>query len=475
MTVETTSRRRGRKRKPVKGKGNADILAPSMDTSSVGQSVPISALDRLAMELQGNQTRVRLEGYAVRGELETEQQGLRRANTLRDQLIQRGISSDRIEVVAGNAPVADKNNALKVVAVEEKVAPTLSVADQDGSPRGTAHFVSDGPIDLDSGHSAMITLLDEPTDAQQVYLYDPISERGSKRFAFNAVRLDNPSDHTLDTGPVTVYADQQFLGEGLADPIPPRATAVVPYALDRTLRVRPRMETTETIERLVKVERGIATTQTKRTRTTILEIANRGTKAARVYVRHRVASGWALADTPRDIERLGDDYLVPITIDAGGSATLRLDETMPITTAIDLRSQPGFRSIEVYLDTHEVAPELAKKLGSLLDAHRRLHDLDAKLATRGEQMDVLRQRVVELNVQLVTLRKVGKARSLSSHLAKRMRELGDKLDEATIAVTELQTDRLTARIELADMVAELSLEPPDLRSGASSAAVSPTP
>ncbi|MEM6993050.1 MAG: hypothetical protein AAF721_21235, partial [Myxococcota bacterium] len=261
--------------------------------------------------------------------------------------------------------------------------------------------------------------------------------------------------------------------EGLTDPIPPRATALVPYALDRSLRVTTGVGTKEEIQRLVAVERGIATTQTRRTRSTTFELDNRGTDAGTIYVRHRVASGWTLADPPDDVEQLGDDVLIPVRVKPGQRTELVLRETMPITTAIDLRSRPGFEAVEVYLNAHEVAPALKKKLEKILAAHRRLHDIEDQLITRNEQMDVLRERVTELNFQLVTLRKVSKAQSLSGHLAKRMSEIGDKLDDATLAVTQLQTERLTTRIELADFVADLTLEDPEGAGGTAVAA--PTP
>ncbi len=456
-------RRRARRNKDSR----APVADPVMGAQVQGAAAPVGALDRLAMELQSSGTRIRIEGNAVTGETTQMQSGLRRANTLREALVSRGIATDRIDVIDGGGVVTDPSQAIRVVAVDDVPTATQAASEggDDGSPQGSAHFVAADPITLEAGHSAMVTLLDEKTAARRVYVYDPDSERGSKKFAFNAVRIENPSDNTLDPGPVTVYADGQFLGEGLTEPIPPRATALVPYALDRTLKVRPKVDTKEEIQKLVKVERGIATTQTKRIRSTTLEIDNRGTQTATIYVRHAVPSGWELQDPPADVEQLGDDYLVPVEVGPGKRATLTLAEAMPITTSIDLRSWEGFRSVEVYLDAGEVEPELAAQLRKVLAAHRHLRDLDDELVTQQEQMDVLRERVQELNVQLVTLRKVSKAQSLSAHLAKRMKSVSDDLDDVTIAVTELQTKQLTARIELSNLVADLTLQPEPSVSG----------
>ena len=70
-----------------------------------------------------------------------------------------------------------------------------------------------------------------------VYLFDPESTRGNAQFAFKSVRLKNPSDSVLETGPVTVFGDGRFIGEGMSEPIPARAIAFVPFALDRQIVV----------------------------------------------------------------------------------------------------------------------------------------------------------------------------------------------------------------------------------------------
>jgi hypothetical protein len=83
----------------------------------------------------------------------------------------------------------------------------------------------------------MVAMLHGETTGGVVYLYDPISERGDKRFAFKAIRLDNPTSDTLEPGPVTVYGDGRFIGEGITEPVPPNASVVVPFALDKQIVV----------------------------------------------------------------------------------------------------------------------------------------------------------------------------------------------------------------------------------------------
>lgn len=457
-------RKRGRNRDVEVAAATSSPGAPGRDFTAVVQgaaAVPtqpiVAPIDGLVAQLSGNAQRVRIEGWGRAGELAPGDEALRRANTLREQLKARGIAEDRIEVI-GHAEAAADENLVRVVALDDATRPAQARDDDDeGQPRGVAHFLADAPMTVEAGHSAMVTLFDERTKADRVYLYDPVSERGSKRYAFNAVRVVNPSDNTLDSGPITVYAKQQFLGEGLTEPIPPKSAALVPYALDRSLVIDPKSDTREEVEVLQTIERGIATTETRRIRRTELDIANRGHADARLFVRHRVATGWSLRDPPKGTQRMRGDVLLPVSVAAGSAAQLVIEESMPITTTIDLRSEAGLRAIAVFLKAHTVAPALKADLEAVLAAHREVVRLDDTIASRRAHAVALRERVNELSTQLVELRKVGRAQALSGHLAKRMRTVGDKLDEVAAQVSDLEAKRLEAGIRLDDLVAELTL------------------
>ncbi|MCR9160779.1 MAG: hypothetical protein ACE37F_03915 [Nannocystaceae bacterium] len=440
------------------GASSAESKSELAGADEPDEPPPEPPVMRLVNQLQGNADRIRIEGYRMDGEADTSS-ALRRANTLRETLVANGIDSARIEVAEGRGTVEDSSDVLRVTAVDEVLQMTQAVGDgDDEAPRGSALFLAKQPLSLEVGHSAMVTLLEAETSAHRVYVYDPASERGSTRFAFNAVRITNPTDHTLDPGPFTVYAKDQFLGEGIAEPIPPRANALVPYALDRTLRVRTQEETQDDIQRLIDVQRGVATTDTQRVRSTTFRLHNRGAQRATVYIRHRVPSGWKEHDLPKNAQRYGDDVLVPVDVEGNEHATLTLRDTMPLQSTLNLRATKDLVMVKRYLASGDAPPSVAPQLRALVDAHERAQALHEKLHAAQEQVGALRIRTQELRDQLVLLRKSKKAQSLSSHLAKRMREVSDELDAALLVVSGLKNERLAAHIQLSTIVADLAVD-----------------
>jgi uncharacterized coiled-coil protein SlyX len=305
----------------------------------------------------------------------------------------------------------------------------------------------------------MVSVINQKAKARRVYFYDPVSTRGSKRFAFNAIRLQNPSRYTLDPGPFTVYADGQFLGEGLSEAILPHSTAFVPYALDRSIIAETKRTTREEIERLLTIERGIVNTETRRIRSKHLVLSNRGKRDAEVYVRHAVTPGYELVTGSYKPEKLAGAYLFPVKVPAGEALELVIEEKTPILKTVDIRTKPGVEAIALYLRAAKLAPALAKQIEALIASHRKSAEVEERIALLEQQMAVYRTRVDEINVQLFTLKKVPQAARLRRHLAKKMEEISHKLQQGTMTLSERKGTLMALRIDLQDKLAELRLAP----------------
>ncbi len=408
--------------------------------------------------------KIRVEGYAKAGDDDGARSSLDRANRARDLLVSNGVDADRIEVVATGKISTE---GVRVIAVQEpNIAeqPKRAASDVD-SPSGSAYFMAKNPMSIERDHSAMISLVKSQTEVEPVYYYDPLSARGSQTFAFKAVRIKNPTEYTLDQGPFTVYSEGQFLGEGLSEAIPPKSEAFIPYGLDRQVVVETKQDARDEIEQLVTIQRGIVTAQSQRIRRTRLELANKGQKTVKVYVRHSTKPGYDLvAAKGSKHTKLNGAYLFPVEIKPGSSVDLIIEEATPITTSLDMATDSGAKSIALYLKSAKALdPDLRKGLQEVLALHRSMHDAQDKVDTLHRQMVEYRRRIDEIHVQLVTLKKVPQAQTLSRGLAKKMAEISDRLQKATLDVATVEGEQMTRRVELQDRLAELKLKPAEER------------
>jgi hypothetical protein len=401
-----------------------------------------------------------IEGITNRGDAEGSRRASDRANLVKNQLIDQGVAPARIKVVTKvdpNQPERVRLLAQAARADEPRPAAGGKALDIDAQPVGESHFENKHPMSVDRGSSAMVSMVRDVTQGEVVYLYDAESERGNARFAFRAVRFKNPTDSTLETGPVTVYGQERFIGEGLTEPIPPHASAVVPFALDRQIVIERTDGQDDRIAKLISLQRGILTAEVQHIRRRRLAITNRLGQIAKVYVRHSVTKGWTLLEAPPAFERVGDAHLFEIQIPPGGTQQVVIAEATPIQSTLDLSADVTLEMMKLWVEAPEGTRELKDQLKKLLAIHRTLVDLAQGQDSMRRRLADYRERMDELHAQIVTLQAVKTGGELMGHLKTKMKEISERVQRTTIDVVDQEEKIMLARVQFQDALAELRL------------------
>ncbi|HWL87656.1 MAG TPA: DUF4139 domain-containing protein [Polyangiaceae bacterium] len=425
----------------------------------------------------GNTSQVTLEGLASSNDSDKNNAALDRAKKVRDRLVAYGVDATRLVAVAridgggarGGVRVLEspgKPAGARAAGGEKSKAGSgqstnAKLEDPSTDPIGTSHFESGVPMSVPRGTSTMVSILHTKADGEVVYLYDPESPRGNASFAFKTVRIKNPTESALESGPVSVFGEGRFIGEGLSEPIPPHTAAFVPFALDRQIVVEPANEDRDEISRMLTVQRGIFSAEMQHTHRSTWTLRNRLGERATVYVRHTVPRGYTLtpASSP-STERLGTASLFRIQLEPGQKKELVVEEQAPEIKTVDVRTPAGMDLVRVFLSTAAMAGPLKGQVGELLKVAQDIGNIEQRIATTREQMQEYRTRMDELHAQVVTLRAVRTAGPLMQSLERKLQEVSDKLSKATIEVVALQEKLMIARVRLQDGVADLTLRPP---------------
>ncbi len=451
-----------------KAKPAADTAYPypaPAPTMPPAQTTPPSSgpdLDVLAKKLAAQGKSIVVEGYATPEDGDKVAASLERASKVRTQLVKSGIAPDKI-VAIGKGLVPGRKGGVRIVEAITKdgVKAAQDEAAELRDPIGTSHFESAAKMTVKRGMSAMVSILKGQTKGEPMYLYDAESPRGNASFPFRAIRLTNPTDSTLESGPVTVFGEGKFIGEGISEPIPPHASAFVPFALDRQIVVERVDGDRDEVARILTVQRGVFSTEVKHTKTTKLIFHNRLPQKARLAIKHTTPKGYELDKKGFTVEKLGGAYVLGVELEPASKKEVVIEESTPVFKTIDLRSPGGMEIVKVYVSSSAVDPALKEKVGVLVKLQQDIGNLEQKVETTREQMAEYRTRVDELHAQIVTLKLVKTAGPLMKDLEKKMQEMSDKLSKATIDLVSAQDQLMMARIRFQDAVAELSLEKKD--------------
>jgi len=436
-----------------------------------------AGISRLAAQYKNSNKQVVVEGWADARDGDKRAASLDRANRAREKLIRAGLDPSQV-VAVGNGMQEGRAGGVSIVeAPEEAQKPGFVTVGSEvpkpagADPIGSSYFESTTHMTVPRLTSAMVSILSDETEGAFVYFYDPESQRGNSTFPFRAVRLKNPTNSVLESGPVTVFSEGRFVGEGMSEPIPARSFAFVPFALDRQIVVERKDDSRDAISRILSVQRGVFSTEVKHTRKKTLALTNRMQEKAVVYVRHNVAPGFTLSKAPPSPERMGESYLFKIEIPAGAKVDVDIEEETPVFKSTDIRSNVGMEMVRVYLSSAAASGPLKEAVTKLLDLQKEMGNLEQRITTMREQMSEYRDRMDELHAQIVTLKAVKSGGPLMQNLEKKMQEVSDKLSKATIDLVALQEKQMLARIRFQDGVSELSLE----KDGSLAAPPAPTP
>jgi len=472
------------------GAGYGRAAEAPMGVGQVGVSAGEQRIVSLAQRVQSQKKTIVVEGIAAKGDADKNGAALERANKLREELIANGVAPEQVVAMANPTIVSEGGGARVLEAPppppKDQAVSGGEAAEPSGAmldPIGTSHFESTSPMTVKRGSSAMVSILASDTAGEVVYLYDAESQRGNSTYPFRAVRLVNPTESTLETGPVTVFGEGRFIGEGLTEPIPGKSTSFIPYALDRQIMVESEDGEREAIARILTVQRGVLSSEVKHVRKKKLVLRNRLAEPATVYLRHTVKKGYKLlpssAEGPKPAGdpsapqrlglepagKLGEATLFRVTIPAGSAGEVLIEEETPVYKTVDLRSPSGMGLVKLYLDGASLEGPLVDKLRAMVELHRELGNLEERIATQREQLGEYRTRMDELHAQIVTLKLVKTAGPLLKNLEKKMIEISDRVSKATVDLVALEEQRMITRIKLQDGLAELSLEKPVAAAG----------
>ena len=436
--------------------------APPRDAKEIAAQ---QALDRTVAQLRRSNNTVVVEGYAKDDESDKTGASLGRANRMREQLIRSGLDPNRV-VAVGKGQGENSAGGVRIVegspvaSGSSKTEATATAAADPASaePIGTSHFDSGVPMSVARGSSAMVSVYKGSTNGDVVYLFDAESARGNSTFAFRAVRFQNPTDSQLEQGPMTVFGEGRFIGEGLSEPIPAKGIAFVPFALDRQIVVEKKEGEHDEIAKILTVQRGVFSTEVKHSKKRTITLTNRSGEKATVYVRHTVAPGYQITSAPKDSEKVGGAQLFRVNIEPHDKAEIAIEEATPIFKSTDVRSPEGLSLVKAYVSSDALKGPVRAQVEELLKLHQEMTTIEERIATMREQMNEYRTRMDELHAQVVTLRAVKTAGPIMASLEKKLDEVSGKVSQATVDIVTLQEKAMIAKIRFQDGVAELSLE-----------------
>ncbi len=337
---------------------------------------------------------------------------------------------------------------------------------------GATRYDIPTPVTVPDKSATMVMLLSKRVPGESIFLFAPDGGvPDSQSHPFRVARFTNRSGGLLERGPIAIFEQGAFLGQGMVDPLPNGATTTVPFALERSLAVETQRTSTEEGARIAKIESAVLTIERDSVARTRYRVKNGGDKLAKLLVKHPRNVQARLYNPPKGTEdNVGTaSALVPVEVAGHAVADLTVDERQSTERAVDWLSQQADDAVRLYMADKRADPAIVAALRAAWDVRVTLvRSVEERTKFADEQRE-LQKSTDETRRNLRALEKNQAAGDLRRTLTQRLAKDSLRLDEITKKLVEVEMRVNEQRVRFTDMIRSVKLvNPPKPESPASS-------
>lgn len=307
--------------------------------------------------------------------------------------------------------------------------------------------------------ATMVLLASRDVPGERLYLYAPDNGVGdSVRHPFNVARFVNRTGSMLERGPLAIFEAGAFLGQGMIDPLPNDATAVVPFALERGLAVE--NTSTNDVEgaRLVSIRRGLVQIERFRTTRTTYRVRNGMDREARVLVRIATPDGTSLFEPPPMTETANGAALVPVRVGARSHSEQLVVVRSPFSMHTHWGDPQAIEAIRGFIQGGRAPRPTIDALTAALELQEQINRFSVERGELITRRNDLQTNAQETRDNLESIRRNPAAADLRGRLTARLTQVSGEIDQVSRRIVELDTQIGERRVRFSEAVRTIELD-----------------
>jgi hypothetical protein len=380
-----------------------------------------------------------------------------------------GFGNGRGRLAPSASPDADKDEREGYAMGAAVAEPAVS---QPRSLRSLAAVAVEGgatrydlplPVTIPDRSATMVMLLSRQVSGEALFLFAPDGGvPDSASHPFRVARFTNGTSGVLERGPIAVFEQGAFLGQGIVDVLPVGATATVPFALERSIAIDEDRKLDELGERIAKIENGELTIERDRVVQTKYRVRNGGDLPAKLLLKHPRTSGARLFSPPPETEdNVGTgSALVPAAVAPRTTGEFVVDERSVERQGADWFSIIADNAIKAYLADPKSDRGVAQKLAALWVVRNEIAKKRDDRSNLQRESSDLSQSTEETRRNLRAIEKNKTAEALRQKLTSRLAAAASRLDDLNRKIVELDSKLAELGVQFSEGLRDIKLAVP---------------
>ena len=311
------------------------------------------------------------------------------------------------------------------------------------------------PITIRKNESALVPILQTKIDAERVTLWSQ-----QQPVPLRALWITNTSDLTLDRGSFSIVEDGNFGGEGLLDPIHPNEKRLLSYAVDQAVHVTNDSATNHLL-RSVAIAKGVLTEHYRDIVTRDYTIRNAAAEPRTVVLEHSRINNYQLnaESTAKPDETTPTVYRFRIPVASSTTVHFKVAESHAYPRTVQVGSIND-QQIKVLLqemgEKPDDNPDLLKRLQPVLDAQRKIADLNAQKKAIDSELNGLHDEEERQRANITALKDADK--QAQQRFVNDLSHTEDQIAQKQKDQQALDTEARAAQQALADLVQHIDFD-----------------
>jgi hypothetical protein len=332
-----------------------------------------------------------------------------------------------------------------------------------GVQSGTTRYDLPAAVTIPDKSATMVMLLDQRVPGEIIALYAPDGGvPDSSSHPFRVARFTNKTGGLLEKGPLAIFSEGAFVGQGMTDPLPDGGTATVPFAIERRVAIDVSREQREEGARLYHIEGASLTIARDAVSLTKYRLKNGADRAVKLIIKHPRAGGARMNGFPSGTEdNVGTgSALVPATLGPRATMDLTLDERHQTTRNVDWLEPLADDAVKAYLRDKKADPVIVAQLKAAWEIRQVLwkaNDERQKLASEEAER---RRATEETRANLKALEKNTAAADLRAKLTERLAADSSRLDVLSKKLIEVNLKIGESQVRFAEEIRAIKLLQP---------------
>ncbi len=300
------------------------------------------------------------------------------------------------------------------------------------------------PVTVGDGQAALVNIVNRQVEGADIFLFR--NGHGGE-MPYRSLMLRNPKGSALESGPITLYVDGTFAGEGFLGRVDEEATAFIPFAAADGFALTAHVETRNADMTLVKASGGRLTIESKLRQVRTVTLRSEREERSLCYVKIALNSSMTLEDPPKDLVRAGTDVFLRIDVPGKrdgkpGEATVTLVESTKQSRVVTGLDSWALEAFQLLIKNAHIDEAIKGPVRELLAAQDRLGELQRR---RNEAA----QRQHELAIDAERIRQNLNSLPLEKVADKLRKTLVDQLDQNSQRAAETQKQIVELDVEMA--------------------------